>query len=541
MASGLLLLHPHSTTTPHFSTVAYHEKKQPVDCDSVRETTRAYNLIMKEKEKLLGFETPLKFIFSHSALKEGWDNPNVFQICTLRDIQTERERRQTIGRGLRLCVNQHGERVRGFEVNTLTVIATENYEQFAENLQKEIEADTGVRFGIVEQHQFAAIAVTAPDGRTVPLGVDQSKALWEHLKAAGHIDAKGKVQGSLKTALKDGTLALPVGFEAQRGQIAEVLRKVSGRLEIKNADERKPVPVRKAIYLSAGFKALWDRIKHQTTYRVQFDNAKLVSDCIAALQKAPAIAKARLQWRKADIAIGKAGVKATEKAGAATVVLDESDIELPDLLTDLQDRTQLTRRTIISILTGSGRLDDFKRNPQQFIELAAETINRCKRLALVDGIKYRKLGDGHFYAQELFDQEELTGYLKNMLMDTTKSIYEHVVYDSTTERDVADALEKNNAIKLYAKLPGWFKVPTPLGSYNPDWAILMEQDGAQRLYFVVETKSSLFTDDLRDKEIAKIACGEAHFQALATGESPAQYVVARSVDDVLAKAHGAAI
>jgi len=502
---------------------------------------RAYNLIMKEKEKLLSFSTPLKFIFSHSALKEGWDNPNVFQICTLRDIQTERERRQTIGRGLRLCVNQDGERVRGFEVNTLTVVATENYEQFAENLQKEIEKDTGIRFGIVEQHQFAAIAVTGADGHVAPLGIEQSKALWEHLKAAGHIDAKGKVQDSLKTALKNGTLALPAEFEAQKGQIAEVLRKVSGRLDIKNADERRQVPLRKgndgkAIYLSDEFKALWDRIKHQTTYRVQFDNAKLVTDCIAALQKAPAIAKARLQWRKADIAIGKAGVAATEKAGAATVVLDEADIELPDLLTDLQDRTQLTRRTIVRVLTGSGRLDDFKRNPQQFIELAAETINRCKRLALVDGIKYQKLGDQHVYAQELFEKEELTGYLKNMLQDTRKSIYEHVVYDSTTERDFADGLEKNDAIKLYAKLPGWFKVPTPLGTYNPDWAVLVEEDGTQHLYFVVETKSSLFTDDLRDKESAKIECGKAHFTALGVGENPARYVVARSVDDLLTEA-----
>lgn len=499
---------------------------------------RAYNLIMKEKEKLLSFSTPLKFIFSHSALKEGWDNPNVFQICTLRDIQTERERRQTIGRGLRLCVNQSGERVRGFDVNTLTVIATENYEQFAENLQKEIEADTGIRFGIVEQHQFAIIAVPGADGEAVALGVEKSKALWEHLKAAGHIDAKGKVQDSLKTALKDGTLALPAEFEAQKAQIVEVLRKVSGRLEIKNADERKQVPLRKgqdgkAIYVSDEFKALWDRIKHKTTYRVQFDNAKLITDCISALQKAPAIAKARLQWRKADIAIGKAGVQATEKSGAATVVLDEADIELPDLLTDLQDRTQLTRRTIVSILTGSGRLDDFKRNPQQFIELAAETINRCKRMALVDGIKYQKLGDQHVYAQELFEKEELTGYLKNMLMDTQKSIYEHVVYDSTTERDFADGLEKNDAIKLYAKLPGWFKVPTPLGTYNPDWAVLVEEDGAQRLYFVVETKSSLFTDDLRDKESAKIECGKAHFKALAVGENPARYVVARSVGDLM--------
>ena len=502
---------------------------------------RAYNLIMKDKEKLLSFDTPLKFIFSHSALKEGWDNPNVFQICTLRDIRTERERRQTIGRGLRLCVNQQGERVRGFEVNTLTVVANEKFEEFAENLQKEIEADTGIRFGVVEMHQFAGIPAVGPEGQAVPLGMEGSTALWEHLKAAGHIDAKGKAQDSLKTALKDGTLVLPAGFEGQRQQIVEVLRKVCGRLEIKNADERRNVPLRKgvdgkALYLSDDFKALWDRIKHRTTYRVQFDNAKLVRDCIEALQKAPGIAKARLQWRKADIAIGKAGVEATEKDGAATVVLDETDIDLPDLLTDLQDRTQLTRRTLVAILIGSGRLADFRRNPQQFIEITAEAINRSKRLALVDGIKYQKLGDEYYYAQELFEQEELTGYLKNMLLNTSKSIYEHVVYDSAPERDFADAMEKNDAVKLYVKLPSWFEVPTPLGPYNPDWAVLVEKNGAQRLYFVVETKGSLFADDLRDKERAKIECGKAHFASLAVQENPARYVVARSLDDVLARA-----
>jgi type III restriction enzyme len=195
---------------------------------------------------------------------------------------------------------------------------------------------------------------------------------------------------------------------------------------------------------------------------------KLLDDCITELKRAPTIARARLQWRKADIAIGKAGVQAIEKEGAATVVLDETDIELPDLLTDLQDRTQLTRRSIVTILTGSGRLDDFKRNPQQFIEQTAEVINRCKRMALVDGIKYQKIGDERFYAQELFAQGELTGYLRNMLLDTKRSIYEHVIYDSNTERDFADALEKHDGVLLYAKLPSWFQVPTPLGPYNPE-------------------------------------------------------------------------
>jgi type III restriction enzyme len=500
---------------------------------------RGYNLIMKEKEKLLSFDTPLKFIFSHSALKEGWDNPNVFQICALREMGSERERRQTLGRGLRLCVNQDGQRVYGHDVNRLTVIATESYQEFADQLQKEIEADTGIRFGIVEQHQFATIAITTPDGKVAPLGVDQSKALWDHLRAAGHIDAKGKVQDSLKTALKDGKLALPEAFEPYRGQVAELLRKVTGRVEVKNRDDRETVPLRKgadgkAVTLSEDFKALWDRIKHKTTYRVQFDNDKLIRDCTAALTRDLHIARARLQWRKAEIGIGKAGVEAREKEGAYTVTLDEADIELPDLLTDLQDRTQLTRRTLVKILTECERLDDFKRNPQQFIEQAAEIINRCKRMALVDGIRYQRLGDDAVWAQELFETEELTGYLTNMLRDAKRSIYEHVVYDSATERDFADALEKDDDVVLYAKLPGWFKVPTPLGNYNPDWAVLVNKDGTKRLYFVVETKSSLFTDDLRNKESAKIDCGKAHFKALAVGENPARYVVARSVSDLMA-------
>ena len=481
-----------------------------------------YSLIMRDKEKLLSFETPLKFIFSHSALREGWDNPNVFQICALREMGTERERRQTIGRGLRLCVNQEGERLRGFEVNTLTVVATESYEQFADNLQKEIEQDTGIRFGVVEQHQFAGVSVTGADGKAGPLGVEASKALWQVLRDAGYISGQGKVQETLKKALKEGTFKLPEPFAAQLQQVKEVLRKLAGKLDIKNADERKQVKTRQAVLHSPEFKALWDRIKHKTTYRVQFDNEALVEDCTRAITDAPPIAKTRLQWRKADVAIGRAGVETTETATSAPVNLDEGDIELPDLLTDLQDKTQLTRRSIHRILTGSRRLPDFQRNPQQFIELAAEAINRAKRMALVDGIKYQRLGGEECYAQELFEQEELSGYLKSML-DATKSVHEQVIYTSDTERTFAEHLEKNEAIKIYAKLPAWFKVPTQLGTYNPDWALLVDKDGAERLYFVVETKSSLFAEDIRDKESGKIKCGEAHFAELATAtDHPAQ-------------------
>ena len=494
---------------------------------------RAYSLIMREKEKLLSLDTPLKFIFSHSALREGWDNPNVFQICVLREIQNERERRQTIGRGLRLCVNQEGLRLRGFDVNTLTVVAMESYEAFAENLQKEIEQDTGIRFGVVEQHQFAAIPVVSDDGQVTLLGFDASKALWNYLQAEGYIDDKGRIQDSLRKALKDETLAVPGDFTQQHNEIAKLLRRLAGRLEIKDADERRSVRPRQAVLDSPAFKALWDRIKYRTTYRVAFNNEALLEKCARDLRKAPEIPRTRLQWRMADIAIGQSGVEATETAAAPPVVLDEADIELPDILTELQDRTQLTRRSIQRILSASGRLGDFKRNPQQFIELAGQAINNCKRHALVEGIKYQRLGDDHYFAQELFETEELTGYLRNML-DANKSVYEQVVYEYGTESRFAEQLENDTAVKVYAKLPGWFTVPTPLGSYNPDWAVLVDIEEGERLYLVVETKGSLFLDDLRNTESAKIECGKAHFNALKVGESPARYKVATTVDGLLA-------
>jgi type III restriction enzyme len=495
---------------------------------------RAYNLIMKDKEKLLSFDTKLKFIFSHSALREGWDNPNVFQICTLRDMGTERERRQTIGRGLRLCVDQSGQRLRGHEVNTLTVIATESYEDFAKNLQSEIEQDTGIKFGIVEPHQFAAIMVQSEDGEAKPLGATASEKLWEHLKAAEMIDAKGRVQDSLRTALKAGTLALPEEFAAQAGEINAILKKLAGRLDIKNADDRKVIKTREAILQSPEFKALWDRIKHKTTYRVEFDNAKLIEDCATNIRNSEPITKTRARFRKAGLEIGKGGVSAKEDgAKSAYTTINEDDIELPDIITELQDKTQLTRGSIVDILLKSDRIEDFKRNPQQFIDQAAEAINRTKRLALVDGIKYRRIGDDDYYCQELFEQEELKTYLKNAI-PAQKSVFEYVVYDSEgTEKTFAEDLEANEAVKVYAKLPAWFKVPTPLGTYNPDWAVLTDQDGEEKLYFVVETKSSGWWDDLRHHEGAKIKCGEKHFQAIAAEPNPARFIKATSVDGVM--------
>ena len=334
---------------------------------------RAYNLIMKEKEMLLSFDTKLKFIFSHSALKEGWDNPNVFQICTLRDMGSEMERRQTLGRGLRLCVNQKGERLRGNDVNTLTVVATENYERFAENLQKEIERDTGIRFGIVEEHQFADIRAVNESGESIALGFDQSKRIWQFLKERDFVDSKGKIQDNLRFVLKHGNFQLPDDIKQSLVQthgneqakyieadIQAVLKKLAGKLDIKNADDRRIIRTRETILESDQFRLLWERIKYKTTYRVDFDNPKLLKDCAKKIEKCPPITMTRARFQKADISIGKGGVDVRETSPPDDYTkIHENDIELPDIITDLQDKTQLTRKSIVQILRDSRRLQGF--------------------------------------------------------------------------------------------------------------------------------------------------------------------------------------
>ncbi|ELY3420716.1 DEAD/DEAH box helicase family protein [Cronobacter sakazakii] len=487
----------------------------------------AYNTIMKDKEWLLSFDCKLKFIFSHSALKEGWDNPNVFQICTLNETTSVIKKRQEIGRGLRICVNQDGERVHGFAVNTLTVMANESYEQFAEQLQKEIENEEGIKFGVVEKHLFANIVVPVDDHNHEYLGAEASKQLWEHLQSEGHIDSKGKVQDSLKASLKNGTLALPEAFQPHTAQIVSVLKKVSGNLNIKNRDDKAKVSLNKAVYLSPEFQALWDRIKYKTTFRVNFDTRALIEKCAEEIKINLQVGKARFTYRKAKTEIDRGGVH-TEKTVEATSVYESRSFDLPDLITYLQNETNLTRRTIVAIINKSGRLESFKNNPQKFIEQAGNIIKSQMRLFIVDGIKYHKIGDDQFYAQELFQENELFGYLKNNMVKAEKSVFDYVVYDSDIELEFASAFERNEDIKLYAKLPGWFKIDTPLGGYNPDWAVLIEKDGKEKLYFVVETKSTLFSVERRPEENAKIKCGYAHFEALG---DEVNFTVSNSMDE----------
>ncbi|HHF8025241.1 TPA: restriction endonuclease subunit R, partial [Escherichia coli] len=490
---------------------------------------RGYNLIMKNKEKLLSFSNPVRFIFSHSALKEGWDNPNVFQICSLREMGSERERRQTLGRGLRLCVNQEGERVRDDSINILTVVASENYQAYAERLQSEIENETGIRFGIVEKDAFAHLICS--DSSQV-VGIIASQEIWSELHAEGYLEKTGKITKTLKETLFDGTFTVSEKFLTLQEQIESILRKSAGRLNINNADERKVIKYRKEVLNSPEFEALWQRISQKTLYRLAFDEDSLIKSCTKSLSEMQPVAKAMVSFSKATIKQSQSGLGVeVQSNGTTSSVIDVAEQPLPDILGVLQEKTGLTRRSLSTILKESGRLADFAKNPQQFISEAIGRINYCKRLSIVDGIKYYPL-KGEVYAQSLFMDKELTGYARNLFETSSKSVYEYVPKDSEVESRFAQELEEQDEVKLYVKLPGWFKIPTPLGTYNPDWALVIEDNGEEHIYFVVETKSKHI--GLGNEEDAKIACGTAHFSTLKAEKINAvKYVRATAITEIM--------
>lgn len=478
---------------------------------------RGYQLIMKNKTLLLSFDSPVKFIFSHSALKEGWDNPNVFQICTLNEISSDMRRRQMIGRGLRICVNQQGERVPGFEVNTLTVMANESFQDFATNLQHEIEEEEEIKFGLVEEHTFANISVVNAEGQPEYLGLEKSKLIFQDLKERHLISSGGNVQNTLKENLRDGTMTYPAEVARHANLITAVLKKICGNLNIKNKDKACPVSLNKERFLSPEFKELWDKIKYKTTYRVVFDAEALLEECAKSLadEAKLVVTYPKYIFGRGKVNVTQGGVTITdEKNNTEPFTFD--DFALPDVIGYLQNETNLTRRTLAEMLIRSKRLDDFRKNPQMFIDGAIAIIKNTMSKFVVDGIKYQRLGNSDIWAQELFESEELTGYIdQNIVQTTNNGLYEYTVYDSDIEREFAKKLDANEDVKVFAKLPEWFKIPTPLGTYNPDWAIVVEKDGRKRLYFVVETKGTDLFDELPPPQQAKIKCGEAHFAALA--------------------------
>ena len=421
-------------------------------------------------------------------------------------------------------------------------MANESYEQWVKTLQDEIEKEEGIKFGSVVSHQFANIPVSGVHGEKEFLGASKSEEIYNHLLEHGYIDKKGKIQDALKADIETGNVNLPESAKPYSEAIVATLTKVAKGLSIKKHEEKKTAKLTedhdgKQIVLGPDFKALWDKIKFKTTYRVKFSQAVLIENCIKEIRANVAVASAKFEYKKVKVAVTEAELETYDEKTKIQYYRNRN-FKLPDIITYLAEQSNLTRQTIIDILLGiEDKLEAFKSNPQKFIELAGEVIKKQMRLAIVDGISYQRIGDDEYYAKELFQEEELTGYLKDMV-EAEKSVYDYVVCDSDTEKLFAEKLEGAEDVKLYAKLPAWFKIDTPLGSYNPDWAVLIDKDDGQgeQLYFVVETKSSIFSDDIRASEQGKINCGIEHFKALSKGvngeelDNPAKFVKADNYD-----------
>jgi len=418
-------------------------------------TTKAdddtYSLIMKDKEKLLNLDNSLQFIFSHSALREGWDNPNVFQICTLNETKSEVKKRQEIGRGLRLAVDQNGKRTYDQNINRLTVIANESYDDFAKTLQKEIEDDCGVTF-------------------------------------------KGR---------------------------------------IKNKRERTPIKYRKGFDVDPKFLEIWEQLKNRTTYRVDYKTSDLITLAAKAIKDLPDIKAPSIRSTKVKLNMTDEGLE-TSYAGDKVETYDSYSWPIPDILGYIQNKTELTRSTLQEILSKSDRISDILVNPQLFLDLASQAIKRTLYDLMIEGIKYEKIG-GSEYEMTLFEAQELEVYLNDFTFnvnDTSKTIYEDFIpLDSGVESKFAEDCETSEQIQFYFKLPNWFKIPTPIGNYNPDWAVVFKDD--KKIYFVAETKDTgtpiVDLHKLSADEQLKIKCGKAHFEEIDTVE----YRVVKNVGQLI--------
>ena len=583
---------PHDVTAIHNG--YFSQDKKGVFKDTKGDTAAdydTYNTIMKDKEWLLSYDCPLRFIFSHSALKEGWDNPNVFQICTLIEQKSTFTCRQKIGRGLRLCVNQDGERIEDKNINILHVVANESFSEFAETLQKEIETETGVKFGTLQISLFSGMTYTetkkvektitkeqaqtvvealktvgaiTPEGKVdttkaevvIPkelevvkdevikvieeektvdveeiagksyteevteektVTYDDAQELIAHFEQKGYVSKSGKIKDTMKEALLHGTLDLPKKFEAARERLESIVKKADNKLPIRDDSKEVIVRLNKQVMLSPEFMELWSKIKQKTAYRVQIDTDLLVENCVKELKAMPEIPKARLITKTASYDIRNAGVGYVETETRLEDLKDTYS-SLPNILGIISEETLIKKATVAEIIQRSGRAKDFLNNPQAFMEQCLEIIRHNRHALAIDGIKYVKLDGKEYYAQEIFDSTELVANLDKNAVKVEHSVYDHIIYDSSTvEKPFAIALDRDPDVKMFFKIPDRFKIDTPIGTYNPDWAVLWEKNGEQKLYFVLETKGTESLFNLKTPEQLKIHCGKEHFKALDNG------------------------
>lgn len=497
----------------------------------------AYDLIMKNKELILDRnpkKSPVRFIFSHSALREGWDNPNVFQICTLKQSSSDVRKRQEVGRGLRLCVNQYGERMDAnvlgtdvHNVNILTVIASESYESFAKGLQNEIAEAVSDRPQIVTAELFIGKVVKDCNGNEQIIDDDTGRAIYYGLIVNGYVDKKGILTDKYYKDKSNNEINIAEESDDITAPIIEIIDSIydSRSIQLENARSNNvELELDESKLAMPEFKALWERINSKTVYVVDFDTDELVNNAINSLNKSLRVSAIYFKVElgtmekidsKSELIEGKSFIK--EKAEEISNVIEVNSNVKYDLVGKLVDETGLTRKAVIQILQGihPNTFNQFKINPEEFIIKAASLINDEKATAIIQHITYDVMDDK--YGTDIFTDSTIKGRLGVNTMKTNKHLYDHVLYDSSNEQTFASELDISENVAVYVKLPNGFYISTPVGRYNPDWAIAFYEGTVKHIYFVAETKGTMNSMQLRMIEESKIHCAKEHFKAISNG------------------------
>lgn len=530
--------HPDTCNEGYFSK---DKKGKLKDTNGASDADRdSYDLIMKNKERLLSFDEPVRFIFSHSALKEGWDNTNVFQICALKNTDSNTTtRRQELGRGMRLCVNQNGERMDEAEVgenvhkiNVLTVIASESYEQFAAALQDEYKKATEGRLQKISEDMFVGKIVTF-NGQEHKITKEEAGDIVYHFTVQQYIDKNRQLTSKYYEAVKNDTFVAPEGFKTSE------ITSLADRTTIKITDagrKRVPQKLNRKNFEKAEFQELWNLINQKSFYTVDFKTEELVDKAIKSLD-------AKLQVTPLIVEISNSGLKSISdnadlnmaKGKTSIERIEVAEITQPfDLIGEIARETALTRKAVVQILTGirADVFDKFKANPQEFIKNAIDLINEAKAISVIEHIEYNPLEER--FSTDIFTKHELNVLEDKSIETPNHNIYERVVYDSNIERDMAKELECQEDVSVYTKLPNDFYISTPMGKYNPDWAIVFKAGNVKHIYFVAETKGVPPEElelSLKDIEKAKIKCAKKHFAKISSDK--VKYEVVNNYENLL--------
>jgi type III restriction enzyme len=529
-------IEPSSTHNGYFS---IDKKGKSIDSPTKRNSDEsddisAYDLILKDKERLLSFEEPTRFIFSHSALREGWDNPNVFQICTLKYSANDVQRHQEVGRGLRICVNKDGERMdaavpnlRFHLINKLTVIANESYGDFVRGLQSQIRENLFDRPISLSETYFVNKSVKINGSeKTLKISTKQAKQMYFYLVQNSYVDENGKVTDQYKNDSENNTLKpLPGDLETISGGVHLLVQRVydnSIGIDIEDANATKvETNALNDNFYKQEFKELWNCINHKYAYTVQFDSDELIKNAASAIDQQLYVTRLiytvgtgeqKDEMDKDSIDKGQSFKTARTRSDAITSFASEN-IEY-DLVGKIREKTQLTRKTVVEILKriDQNRFMMFKINPEEFIKKVSNIINEQKSTMIIQHVTYNKTAEAPFDSEIFTQEKSKADFIK--AFKAKKNVQDYVFEDSKGERKFAEELDNSDEVVVYAKLPKGFYIPTPVGNYSPDWAISFKKDTVNHVYFIAETKGSLDNLQLRKIESAKIECASKLFETM---------------------------